>query len=271
MSFLQAVIPANVAVAAANAANSSVTMDPAERDERKKAVQKFLARAEISMVSFFLVPRLFDAPWRVWDASLHREDVVFTRILYTHFTIVEHVDPEYTYNYSNAPHSQVTRGLRARLSYASYKAAHNIPHVPLRDLESSHSPYAAGPGAGAGRGPAIGGKRKASASNNYYNNPATQGVHNPAPNTNYGQHQQRGRGSMAPPSLSPSLSLVSLAVSLARLSCCLSCSSLVPHHALSLAYSLDYTRTMSHLSRSLSAPLINACTRLVQAEMLLSP
>ncbi|KXN84771.1 hypothetical protein AN958_12198 [Leucoagaricus sp. SymC.cos] len=49
-----------------------------ERDLRKQAVQKFLARAEISMV---------------------------------------------------------TRALRARLSYASYKAIHNVSHVPIRELE----------------------------------------------------------------------------------------------------------------------------------------
>ena len=30
----------------------------------------------------------------------------------------------------------MTRALRARLSYASYKAAHNIPHLSLRDLEA---------------------------------------------------------------------------------------------------------------------------------------
>ncbi|KAF9446832.1 hypothetical protein P691DRAFT_672726 [Macrolepiota fuliginosa MF-IS2] len=53
-------------------------LDPHERENRKKAVQKFLARAEISMV---------------------------------------------------------TRALRARLSYASYKAIHNVSHVPLRELE----------------------------------------------------------------------------------------------------------------------------------------
>lgn len=49
-----------------------------ELEMRKKAVQKFLARAEISMV---------------------------------------------------------TRALRARLSYASYKATHSVPHVPIRELE----------------------------------------------------------------------------------------------------------------------------------------
>ncbi|KAK2460305.1 hypothetical protein APHAL10511_007694 [Amanita phalloides] len=56
----------------------AASTDPSEKEQRKKAVQKFLARAEISMV---------------------------------------------------------TRALRARLSYASYKAAHNIPHLSLRDLE----------------------------------------------------------------------------------------------------------------------------------------
>ncbi|KAF5359527.1 hypothetical protein D9756_003497 [Leucocoprinus leucothites] len=53
-------------------------LDAHERELRKHAVQKFLARAEISMV---------------------------------------------------------TRALRARLSYASYKAIHNVSHVPIRELE----------------------------------------------------------------------------------------------------------------------------------------
>lgn len=45
MSYMQAAITVTPVV------GSSVNMDPVEREERKKAVQKFLARAEISMVS----------------------------------------------------------------------------------------------------------------------------------------------------------------------------------------------------------------------------
>ncbi|PFH48776.1 hypothetical protein AMATHDRAFT_149124 [Amanita thiersii Skay4041] len=59
--------------------STSAPPDALEREHRKKAVQKFLARAEISMV---------------------------------------------------------TRALRARLSYASYKATHNIPHATLCELEA---------------------------------------------------------------------------------------------------------------------------------------
>ncbi|KAI0303646.1 hypothetical protein B0F90DRAFT_1667073 [Multifurca ochricompacta] len=32
--------------------------------------------------------------------------------------------------------SKITRGLRARLSYATYKATHNVAHLPISDLES---------------------------------------------------------------------------------------------------------------------------------------
>ncbi|KAI9509834.1 hypothetical protein F5148DRAFT_695498 [Russula earlei] len=61
------------------AALSSGDVDATEREARKQAVQKFLARAEIS---------------------------------------------------------KLTRGLRARLSYATYKATHNVAHLPIGDLES---------------------------------------------------------------------------------------------------------------------------------------
>ncbi|KAJ7285167.1 hypothetical protein C8J57DRAFT_1671456 [Mycena rebaudengoi] len=113
--------------------------DPVEQDHRKKAVEKFKARAEIS---------------------------------------------------------NVTRSLRARLSYASYKAAHNIPHVPLRDLEAQSLSQAQS----FSRNMAA--RRKATTSyqpnlgtNNYYNNPATQGGGNVGPSA---LPLRRG-GSMAPP------------------------------------------------------------------------
>ncbi|KAH0826010.1 hypothetical protein J3R83DRAFT_7485 [Lanmaoa asiatica] len=65
--------------------------------------------------------------------------------------------------------SVVVRGLRARLSYASYKATHNIPHIPLNDLEAkTHAVPVAPPRL-------IGTKRKAAGGNNYYNNPTVQG------------------------------------------------------------------------------------------------
>ncbi|KAH0825862.1 hypothetical protein J3R83DRAFT_7785 [Lanmaoa asiatica] len=90
----------------------STDMDPLEREEREKAIRKFLASAELSVV---------------------------------------------------------VRGLRARLSYASYKATHNIPHIPLNDLEAkTHAVPVAPPRL-------IGTKRKAVGGNNYYNNPTVQG------------------------------------------------------------------------------------------------
>ena len=64
---------------------------------------------------------------------------------------------------------QVVRGLRARLSYASYKAAHNIPHISLNDLEAKTRAMSVAPAR------LVGTKRKAAGANTYYNNPATQG------------------------------------------------------------------------------------------------
>jgi hypothetical protein len=65
----------------------------------------------------------------------------------------------------------VTRGLRARLSYASYKASNNVSHVPLRELETrSHSQLTASTTRVAGT------KRKAPSSTNYYSNPRTTGA-----------------------------------------------------------------------------------------------
>ncbi|KAF7316718.1 hypothetical protein HMN09_00404900 [Mycena chlorophos] len=81
--------------------------------------------------------------------------------------------------------SNITRSLRTRLSYASYKATHNIAHMPLRELEAQSQSqiqiYAR----------TMAAKRKATAAaasysaqptgtNNYYNNPATQGGANTA-------------------------------------------------------------------------------------------
>ncbi|KAJ7650112.1 hypothetical protein FB45DRAFT_731041 [Roridomyces roridus] len=118
------------------------TTRPSNPDDRKRAVEKFKARAEIS---------------------------------------------------------NVTRNLRARLSFASYKAVHNISHVPLRDLEAQTQSQAQM------YSRTFAAKRKmsafnltpasygASGSNNYYNNPATQGGGSPAANP------MRRHGSMAPP------------------------------------------------------------------------
>ncbi|KAJ7227332.1 hypothetical protein GGX14DRAFT_103415 [Mycena pura] len=102
--------------------------------------------------------------------------------------------------------SNVTRSLRARLSYASYKATHNVANVPLRELEAQSQGqiqiYAR----------TMAAKRKASAAaaaytnspggnNNYYNNPATQGG---AASGSSGVLRRPGAGPMAPPpSLGP--------------------------------------------------------------------
>ncbi|KAF9036218.1 hypothetical protein BJ165DRAFT_1354670 [Panaeolus papilionaceus] len=115
--------------------DSTTSSDTFEREQRQKAVQKFLARAEIAMV---------------------------------------------------------TRALRARLSYASYKATHNIPHVPLRDLETQ------GQSQTASFNRTIAAKRKAvgaSTSTNYHPPPATQASNTPGPGTT----RRGASGFMAPP------------------------------------------------------------------------
>lgn len=90
-------------------------------------------------------------------------------------------------SYSSFP--QVTRALRARLAYASYKAQHNIPHVPLRDLEAQSQSQTAS------FNRTIAAKRKAVGATNYYNNPATQG-----PSTSgAGSLRRGGSGTMPPP------------------------------------------------------------------------
>ncbi|KAI0267644.1 hypothetical protein BC834DRAFT_968586 [Gloeopeniophorella convolvens] len=99
-----------------------------EREERQRAIQKFLARAEIS---------------------------------------------------------KLTRGLRARLSYATYKATHNVSHLPIGDLESHV------------RDDTLTGWMPSR--NNYYDNPATQG--GIATTTSGGSAR---KGAMAPPTTIPS-------------------------------------------------------------------
>lgn len=114
------------------ASTSTISDHSLERENKQKAVQKFLARAEIAMV---------------------------------------------------------TRALRARLAYASYKAQHNIPHVPLRDLEAQSQSQTAS------FNRTIAAKRKAVGATNYYNNPATQG-----PSTSgAGSLRRGGSGTMPPP------------------------------------------------------------------------
>ncbi|TCD59767.1 hypothetical protein EIP91_011520 [Steccherinum ochraceum] len=85
--------------------------------------------------------------------------------------------------------SKLTRGLRARLSYASYKATHNLIHTTLNDLEeqTERQVTAAAPSAS-----------PIKSANNYYNNPATQG--NSAMASAAASRAQAKRGSMLPPS-----------------------------------------------------------------------
>ncbi|KAG5647334.1 hypothetical protein DXG03_000402 [Asterophora parasitica] len=121
----------------------AVFADPAEKEHRQRAIQKFMARAEISTI---------------------------------------------------------TRALRTNLSYASYKAAHNIHHVPLRDLEAQSQTQSQS----ASFSRTIAAKRKAAGNNNYYNNPATQGPHAVGAGSSSGSLRRGGSGSMLPPSTTSS-------------------------------------------------------------------
>lgn len=123
-------------LAAATPESVSSGADHDETEERRKAVQKFMARAEISMV---------------------------------------------------------TRGLRTRLSYAAYKANHNVPHLPLNDLEAQSQAHFANIASSR----TLPAKRKVGGGN-YYNNPATQG--GASSSSTITSLKRVSSGSMAPPS-----------------------------------------------------------------------
>jgi hypothetical protein len=87
-------------------------------------------------------------------------------------------------------HVQLTRGLRTRLSYASYKATHQLSSAPLGgDLELKN----------ASSSRTVPSKRKAT--NNYYDNPATQGNSAMTRSAASGSAPlaRTGSGSMGPP------------------------------------------------------------------------
>ncbi|KAH8074815.1 hypothetical protein BXZ70DRAFT_902800 [Cristinia sonorae] len=84
--------------------------------------------------------------------------------------------------------SKLTRGLRARLSYATYKATHNLTHTTLNVLEELTEQRMAAAHGSPSKLP-----------NNYYNNPATQG--NSAMSSSAPLSR---KGSMLPPTISAS-------------------------------------------------------------------
>ncbi|KAG6830862.1 hypothetical protein H0H92_014227 [Tricholoma furcatifolium] len=117
--------------------SSSSFLETMDKEQRHRAVQKFMARAEISTI---------------------------------------------------------TRALRTRLSYASYKAENNVHHVPLRDLET----HSQSQSQAASFSRTIAAKRRAVAGNaSFHNNPATQSPHGTSAGSRRG-------GSMLPPSTTSS-------------------------------------------------------------------
>ncbi|CAL1717177.1 unnamed protein product [Somion occarium] len=103
-------------------------IETSDREDRERAVQKFLARAELS---------------------------------------------------------KLTRGLRTRLTYATYKATHNLAHTTLHDLEAKTENQPTLYRTPSGR------------NNNYYNNPATQGNSAMIPAST--SRTTPRKGTMAPP------------------------------------------------------------------------
>lgn len=163
-----------------------VDLDPKEREERQRAIQKLLARAEYSKVcnpTLYLGRILCIEMGRdgvdigVPDASIGFESC--RRAPRTSVSLLLHSLLHCQSRiHSDTSTAQLTRGLRARLAYASYKAANNLSHVPLPVLEDRiHEPS-----------PSL--------------SPAPQ-----PPSSPYSATQKR-RAAMAPPS-SPSRSLYS--------------------------------------------------------------
>ncbi|KDQ53163.1 hypothetical protein JAAARDRAFT_197651 [Jaapia argillacea MUCL 33604] len=105
---------------------------PGEQDEREAAVQKFLARAEVS---------------------------------------------------------KLTLDLRARLAYASYKAVHKVPHIPIRELEVKTQ--------AASSSRSVPTKRKAGGAASYYNAPTVHSGLSSSFTASPSISQRHG--SMAPP------------------------------------------------------------------------
>ena len=159
--------------------------DEVERDQRKKAVQKFLARAEISMVREF-----YSHQTRLPRATMMLPPHTECLLGIFNGPRPRSIESQ-TIDFSYSSFSQVTRALRARLSYASYKATHNIPHVVLRDLETQSQNQSQM----ASFNRTIAAKRKAATGNNYYSNPTTQG----SGSASVANHRRGGSGAMAPP------------------------------------------------------------------------
>ncbi|GJE88575.1 hypothetical protein PsYK624_046580 [Phanerochaete sordida] len=89
--------------------------------------------------------------------------------------------------FANAELAQLARGLRARLSYASFKATHNLAQTNPSDLEAQTHDHAAAMKMSIGR-----------SGSNHYNNPATQG--NSAMITGASSRGLTRKGTMLPPS-----------------------------------------------------------------------
>jgi len=179
--------------------------DTLERDQRKQAVDKFLARAEIAMVSFS--SDLDASPTAHNPGTAEDSTPPVVRLLYGQSRLERPLHRPLLCErisdsaYSSSP--QITRRLRAQLAYASYKAAHNISHVSLRDLETRDQSQTAS------FNRTVVAKRRAAGANNYYNKNAS-----PKP-TSAGTGLRRGESAaMAPPTStsSPRLTASTLTV-----------------------------------------------------------
>ena len=166
-------------------------VEPNDREERELAVQKFLARAELSQVSLFRClnrsppPAPLQTPHVRFSRSQKSPYGFSNRAVYIfHFYSFLSVNPS-IFRLLTCLLFQLTRSLRTRLSYATYKATHNLAHTTLRDLEAKTESQTAlyRPPSGTSR--------------NYYNNPATQGISvSQAPSA---PRNAARKGNMAPP------------------------------------------------------------------------
>lgn len=148
----------------------STDIDPLEREERERAIQKFMARAEISLVSDQF-PAAATRRRGLPSLALGLPSAALVDPSFV-LAIVDISSPRFErlavialFALELTPFRlQVVRDLRTRLSYASYKAIHNIPHVPLNDLEARTRALVVAPPR------LIGTKRKASGGNSGFNN-----------------------------------------------------------------------------------------------------
>lgn len=185
-------IQPNTVVSPTSLASNGIKVE--DKEERERAVQKFIARAEMAKVCLpFLSLSGRGARTRSGRSRPKALAVllVFYLLSNSHFclhltsTLFHAYDPNFLLTAPFRAFLQLTRALRTRLSYASFKAMNNLTHTTLHDLETQSSHQLANPRLGSGK-----------ASANHYANPAMQGS---STNPTSSSKQASRKGPMAPP------------------------------------------------------------------------